>query len=299
MAGLYADIPGTLFALDQDGSVVKWRNYTLATSWTDITGSIAEALKVNTANFINLLSPGNAQSEYVQVSVAFPEARDVNGIYTHLGVADGGQTGINYAWDYSMDTSDGTDGTWTPFTVTYSSLGQHDQSSDVSKPYYRSDIASVALTNVKGLRVRYNCTYPWSMTYRMYVFHIYGNRPIIGVDRLSFWNPSSDQALGAAYLDFGDIAQGSSVTRQFRIKNLSSTLTANGITVDVSDIQPEYSGTGIQLSTDNTTFQSSITIGNLAPGAISAILYVRRSVPVSETPSQRNARLLANATTWS
>lgn len=299
MAGLYADIPGTLFALDQDGSVVKWRNHTLATSWTDITGSIAEALKVNTANFISTLSPGNAQSEYVQIAIAFPEARSISGIYSHLGVADGGQTGVNYTWEYSTDTSDGTDGTWTTFTVTYASLGQHDQSSDSSKPYYRSDIAAVSLTNVKGLRVRYNCSYPWSMTYRIYVMHIYGSRPLTGVDRLAFWNPSSDQALNAAYLDFGDIAQGISTTRQFRIKNISGTLTANTITVDVSDIQPEYSGTGIQLSTDNVTYQSSISIGNLAPGAISSTLYVRRSVPPAETPSQRNARLLANAASWS
>lgn len=299
MAGLYADIPGTLFALDQDGSVVKWRNYTLATSWTDISGSIAEALKPTTANFINLLAPGNAQSEYCQVSFAFPEPRTINGIYAHFGTNDGGQGVVNFTWEYSTDTSDGTDGTWTTFTATFNNFGQHDQIGDSSKPYYRSDIAAVSLANVKGLRVRFNCTYPWNQTFRMFVVHIYGSRPLSGVDRLSFWNPSSDQALTAAYLDFGDIAQGSTQTRQFRIKNISGSLTANNITIAVSDILPEYTGTGIQLSTDNVTYQSSIGIGNLAPGAISSTLYVRRAVPVAETPTQRNARLLANAATWS
>lgn len=299
MAGLYADIPGTRFALDQDGSVMKYRNFTTASSWTDVTGSIGEALKANTANYIGMMTPGNANAEYCQVVVAFPEARDINGLYLHGGFNDGSPNAQSFTWEYSTDTTDGTDGTWTTFTVTFSYLGNHDQAGDSSKPYYRSDIATVSLTNVKGIRVRWNSSHSWGVQYRLFVWHIYGYRPLTGVDRLAFWNPSTDQALNAAYLDFGDIAQGSVVTRQFRLKNISSSLTANTITVAVSDLLPEYTGTGIELSTDNTTFQSSIGIGNLVPGAISSTLYVRRSVPAAETTTQRQARLLADAASWS
>lgn len=299
MAGLYADIPGTRFALDQDGSVMKHRNFTTAGAWTDVTASIGEVLKVNTANFIGMMTPGNANTEYCQVAVAFPEARDITGLYLHGGFNDATPNAQSFTWEYSTDTTDGTDGTWTAFTATFTYMGNHDQIGDSSKPYYRSDIATVSLLGAKGIRIRWNSSHAWSVQYRLFVWHVYGNRPLTGVNRLAFWNPTSDQALGAAYLDFGDIAQGTSVTRQFRIKNISGTLTANTISVAVSDLLPEYTGTGIELSTDNTTYQASIAIGNLAPGIISPVLYVRRTVPAAETPTQRQARLLATAASWS
>lgn len=299
MAGVYADIPGTRFALDQDGSVMKYRDYTASSAWTDVTASLSEAQKVNTANYINMLFPGNANANYNQFAIAFPEARTINGLYLHAGFNDGTPQAQNFTWEYSTNTTDGTDGTWTTFTVTFSFFGSHDQSGDSPKPYYRSDIATVSLSNVKGIRARWQSSHSWGVQYRVYVFHVYGSRPTTGVDRLAFWHPSSDQALGAAYLDFGDIAQGTSVTRQFRLKNLSSSLTANTITLQVSDLLPEYTGTGLQVSTDNTTYQSSVNVGNLAPGVISGTLYVRRTVPGAETTTQRQARLLAAAASWS
>lgn len=297
MAGVYADIPGTRFALDQDGSVVKWRNFTTGSSWTDVTSSIAETQRVNTANLLEL-GTGDA-SHLGQLAIAFPEPRSVSGLYVHLGFVNGGQPVNTSAFEYSTDTTDGTNGTWSSFTATFANPTAHDQGSDVSKPYYRSDIAALSLTNVKGIRIRWSSSWNGAGNHRVYVCHMYGSRPTTGVDRLAFWHPSSDQALGAAYLDFGDIAQGTSVTRQLRLKNLSGTLTANTITLQVSDLLPEYTGTGLQVSTDNVTYQNSVNIGNLAPGAISSTLYVRRSVPAAESTTQRHARLLANAASWS
>jgi len=295
MAGTYADIPGTRFALDQDGTVLKYRNYTTSSAWTDVTGSTAEIQKVNTANYIDT---GLGAFQSAQFAFAFPEARTINGAYIHGG--SGGNAVVsmaNLAWDYSTDTTDGTDGTWSSMTVTFANIAQHNTTSGVSKPYYRSDIATLAINNVKGVRVRFDGQNFGSP--RLCVLHLYGTRPTASVDRLAFWHPSSDQAIGVAALDFGDIAQGTSVTKQFRVKNLSSSLTANTITVQVSDLLPEYTGTGLQVSTDNVTYQNSVNIGNLSSGVISSTLYVRRTVPGAETTTQRQARLLANAASWS
>lgn len=297
MAGVYADIPGTRFALDQDGSVMKWRNFTTGSAWTDVTGSIAESQKVSTGTSISLLN-ANISSNYTQVVVAFPEARSIAGIYCHLGYT-GDRASTNYTWEYSTNTTDGTDGSWTTFTVTFGSIGQHDNTSDNSKPYYRSDIATLSLSNVTGIRVRWFGGVNTGEISQIYVLHIYGSRPDVVVDRLAFWHPSSDQVIGHAALDFGDIAQGTSVTRQFRLKNLSGTLTANSITLQVSDLLPEYGGTDLEVSTDNVVYQSSVNIGNLASGAISSTLYVRRTVPGAASTTQRHARLLANAASWS
>lgn len=297
MAGVYTDIPGTRFALDQDGTILKWRDYTTSTTWADISASLSETQKVNTANYIDIATPSG--NDFVQFVVAFPEARTISGIFLHGGWSATNITTQSPAWEYSTDTTDGTDGTWAATTVTFTNYGQHDQGSDNPKPYYRSDIATLALSNVKGLRMRWNGAANWSSNARIFVLHIYGSRPNTGVDRLDFWHPTTDQEIGAAALDFGDMTQGTSATRQFRLKNLSGTLTANTITVQVSDLLPEYSGTGVQLSTDNVTFQSSVSIGNLAPGVISSVLYVKRTVAATETTTQRQARLLANAASWS
>lgn len=297
MAGVYADIPGTRFALDQDGSVMKWRNFTTSSAWTDVSGSLVETQKVTTANYAAVGS-NPATANHHQVAIAFPEARSINGIYAHLGFNVATVTPQNLTWEYSTDTTDGTDGNWSTFTVTFNALASHDEVGDSSKPYYRSDVATVSLSNVKGIRVRWNGNNGSTWDYRIYVLHIYGSRPITGVDRLAFWNPSTDNALTAAYLDFGDIAQGTSVTRQFRIKNISGSLTANSISIAVSDLLPEYGSGGIEVSSDNVTYASSINIGNLASGVISSVLYVRRTVPGAETTTQRHARLLANAASW-
>lgn len=292
MAGLYPDIPGTRFALDQDGSVMKWRDYTTSTSWTDVTASLSETQKVNTANYIDVATPSG--NDFVQFAIAFPEARNISGIFLHGGWSATNITTQSPAWEYSTDTTDGTDGTWAAMTVTFNSSGQHDQGSDSPKPYYRSDIATLALSNVKGLRIRWNGAANWSSNARIFVMHIYGTRS--GSNRVAFWDPSADQALTPAYLDFGDIAQGSSVTRQFRIKNLSAQ-TANGVVVSVSDLLSEFGG-NIQVSLDNVTYSSSINIGNLTTGVISSLLYIKRTVPAGETPTQHSARLLVNATSW-
>lgn len=297
MAGIYADIPGTRFALDQDGTVMKWRNFTTGSAWTDVSGSLVEAQKATAATFIAVGSDP-AVANYHQIAIAFPEARSINGIYTHLGFNVATVIPQNLTWEYSTDTTDGTDGSWSTFAVTFSMFSSHDEVGENNKPYYRSDIATVSLSNVKGIRVRWNSNNSSTWEYRVYVLHIYGSRPITGVNRLAFWNPSTDNALTAAYLDFGDIAQGTSVTRQFRIKNISGTLTANSISVAVSDLLPEYGSGGVEVSTDNVAYASSINIGNLASGVISSTLYVRRTVPGAETTTQRHARLLANAASW-
>jgi hypothetical protein len=295
MAGVYADIPGTRFALDQDGTVFKWRNFTTGSAWTDVTGSLAEIQKVNAANYVDI--PVNSL-QYPQLVMAFPEARSINGLYVHFGGASDNRVNVaNFTWEQSSDTTDGTDGTWSTFTVTFANFSQHDNVNDAVKPFYRSDIATVSLTNVKGIRVRYNDPV-YGATTRLLIFHVYGSRPTTGVNRLAFWHPTLDQAISAAYLDFGDTPQGTVITRQFRVKNLAAALTANSVSVAASDLLPEYTAGELQVSTDNTTYANSIDIGNLNASTISSVLYVRMTVPGAESPSQRSARLLVTASSW-
>lgn len=297
MAGVYPDIPGTRFALDLDGTVMKWRDLTAGGAWNDVSSSIVNTQAVTTSNYIACTTASRGGSS--QITVAFPEARSLNGVYLHAGT-DNKESTVVSAWSYSTDTTDGTDGTWTNFSVVFNDYTSHDNATESSKPYYRSDIAPMSLTNVKGLRVNIamNDTFA-SYTSQIYTLHLYGSRPATGVDRLAFWHPTLDQVIDPAALDFGDIPQGTSNTLEFRVKNLSSSKQANGVSVDISDIKPEYDSGNMQLSTDNNTFASSLNLGNMTAGAVSAIVYVRRTVPSTQDPGLRFARLIADATSWS
>lgn len=289
MAGIYADIPGTRFALDQDGSVAKLRNISTGSAWADITVSVSAVMDTGNDDFIDLAGIG--EDHTWEMSVAFPEPRTLNGLFCTYAAGAGGEQAPTFY--YSLDTTDGTDGTWTVFTgptrmVTAGTL----------RPFYRSSIGTFGpLISVKGVRWRQGHVNNFGSFHRIYCFHLYGSRPMTGVDRLAFWNPTTDQALTAAYLDFGDHPQGTVTTRQFRIKNISSTQSANTITVIANDLDNEFGG-NLKVSTDNSTYLSSISIGNLASGLISPILYVRRTVPATESAIQRSARLLANAGSW-
>ena len=295
MAGVYPDIPGTRFALDKDGTVAKRRDYTAQSDWTDVTSSLVNIQTVSTSSHVAMTLADDIN--YSEISFAFPEARTVSGLYVHAGSTSSGFMVQEYRWEYSQDTTDGTDGTWTSFTTDFSFFDQHRSNGHSSKPYYRSDIAPVSLTNVKGIRFRFYTRY--NTTARLFVLHIYGSRPTSGVDRLAYWHPTLDQAISPSALDFGDIPQGDSGTRQVRVHNLSGSQTANDVSVSVNDVLPEYDTGDLQLSSDNSTFVSSLSLGNLSPGATSPIIYIRRTVPAAQTPGLRNARLITEATSWS
>lgn len=297
MAGLYPDIPGSRFALDQDGSVMSWRNYSIASAWTNVTGSIAQSQKPTVADYIQLGASTVHYSIYMQIAVGFPEPRTVNGLYLHTGYDNGGIGTGNFTWEYSTDTTDGTDGTWTSVAVTFAYMAQHSSSAGTSYPYYRSDIGLVSLNNVTGIRVRWSGTGGYDYLSRLYVLHIYGQRPSSGINSLCFWDPSADQAVDHAYLDFGDAAQGEILTRQLRVKNLSGSLTANNITLSVNDLLGQFNP-GLELSTDGTSYTPSINIGNLASGSVSGNFYIRRTVPAAASTTQRSASLIANAASW-
>lgn len=290
MAGVYPDIPGTRFALDQDGSVAKYRNITSGSGWTDVSGSLSAIVDAVNEDYVDVV--GIAEDQTWEFSLAFPEARTLNGIFLASAAGAGGTTGNTYY--YSNDTTDGTDGTWATFTGP-----NWVDTSATLKPYYRSTLTAFgAMNNIKGVRWRQTHANNSTSWHRIYCLHVYGSRPLTGVDRLAFWHPTLDQALTAAYLDFGDHPQGTVTTRQFRIKNISATLTANSTTVNVSDLDNEFNS-NLLVSTDGSSFASSINIGNVTPGTISSVLYVRRTVPGAETATQRVARLLSTAASWS
>ncbi len=111
-------------------------------------------------------------------------------------------------------------------------------------------------------------------------------------DVLSLWQARGDAALST--LALGDVPAGSSADTQFRVKNLSSVLTATGV-------QLTFTGSAageLWLSADGQRFAASVSIGNLRPGSASPIVTLRRVTPAAAAAGEHSATLQLLATSW-
>lgn len=279
MAGLYADVPGHRFAYDLDGTYV---------SMDPINGGAYTAIDaglLNDESTDGVATFGFRQSGNRRIAFAFPELRDITGAYVYYT----GNIGTT-RFDYSTNTTDGSDGTWT----TGPSIGGG--WSGRLYPESRSSIFPISSINgIKGLRLYVTIDGDYQ-SQTLYSVHIYGLiSPTQSLERLEWWDPTLNQQVNKAALDFGDVAQGVVSTKQVRLKNLSPTKTAGTVTIsaDNSAGGETLLATGMTFSADNTTYSNTITIASIAPSAISPIIYVRRTVGAAEPASIRFARIQA------
>jgi hypothetical protein len=288
MAGFYNDVPAQRFALDIDGTVFK----TLDSAKTTLTDAqTASTLISDTdSDFYQVTTEAEAGRYFV---VIFPELRDLIGYFIVLS-----GTGLTpFDLDWSSDTTDGMDGTWTNATTSWT------YSTSIS-PTYRTQINSQPLPGIKALRFGCKSINTGNFTndvFNIQLMHLYGS--ITGgqnPDRLRFWHASLDQEAGPAYFDFGDNPVGTNKVIQFRVRNNSATKTANSI--DLAKASASYAdvATGLSFSNDGSTYSATLNIGDLAPGATSSIIYLKRTFDPSETTSvPKEGRITGTASTWS
>ncbi len=200
----------------------------------------------------------------------------------------------NRTSEYSTDTTDGFDGTWTAFP-----------NNSQSNPANHIDDTSEFVTPVAGVRgVRYGYSVTQTTLDRqLYRFlHLYGI-PEGSVDRLALWHPTLDEPLAGDAFDAGITEQGTLLTDSFRVKNLAASATANTVEVaihvyDNSDSTPAQS-TWVELSDDGSTFGATVALGNLAAGAISDVLTLRRDVPAAASVGALACHVRATPASWS
>lgn len=285
MAGSYPDVPEYRFAYDLDGSAIV--HYANTGTGLITTASSTVRSYVNRsvigANVTQRIDIGSNSGWAV---IMFPETRSISGYFisTYDTVPSGGRT-----LETSVDTTNGQDGTW---VTRESSYVRHDGRNLESTPYYRTAINAVSWPEIKAIRFRF---YAY-----VYTLHLYGTiSQDQSPDRLRVIDLSENDI--SAQLDFGNVAQRASITRQFKLKNNSSSLTANNITVSLdttSDTNPSLIGQ-YQVSNDNVAFANAINIGNLAPETDSATLYVRMNAAANAQLGPWTARIIAHAVSWS
>lgn len=288
-------VPGHRFAYDIDGTYVS-RTPQWGGTFTALDPAVINDEDNDYHEFFGYRVAGGI---WVEVAFAFPEPRDLLGYYIRWGGSDNASNRI-YT---SVDTTDGSNGTWVnqqEWDQPVGGIYQGGGSAQALTPYYRTNILTCNYAGIRGVRFRFTEPSDW-WTGRLWNLHLYGYvSPTQSLDRLEYWDPTINQQAAKDALNFGDTVQGSTYTKQIRVKNLSNSKTASNVVMSADNAAGGGTelATAIQFSLDNTTYAPTLDIGNLTPGQVSPIVYVRRVVGLSEPPAIRSARVIATPATF-
>lgn len=293
MAGTYPDPPGPRIAYDRDGTAIFVLDPTLTTA-TAQANSVNQALNDEDTSGTSYLRLN--QSQYALF--LFPQPMNL----THWAIWN--QTTINHQSGInrfeipaavSTNSTNGIDGTWTAITTP--------EPLNTNKATMRTNITSISANGVVALRFQRDTYSGTNSGFDFYAIHLYG-KPAATSDRLEFWHPTLDQPLSdtPAYFDYGDVARGSgAITKDFRIKNLSTSLTANTITVGCearTDASPTYVSQ-TEFRYNGGSFAATTSLNTLAPSTISQTFSVRLTTTGSSALSLWSQRYYASAASWS
>src|SRR3990172_1962642 len=288
MAGSYPDAPSRRLAWDVDGTVAWGRILTL--SPTELTLTIKQEL--NDEDGITPGSLGLVQG-LGQWAWIFPELRDIVGMYLNYQ-----QSSPSRLVEYSTDSTDGINGTFVtaiadlPGAYNSASLGI---GADVYATY-RTKVHTFAsmLSSIRVLRLTTTYDKSGADDAQPYAIHLYG---VISAaqtpDRLLF----IDQVTGLEFtkpLDWGDIPRGVTIDHEIKIKNNSSTLTAN---TNLLDFESLYltSDTWYTIKETGGSFATTLSIASIAPGVTypsgANVITIRLIVAATQSLGLQVARL--------
>jgi len=276
MAGFFPDVPAARIPYDRDGSSA----YQVVESTGAIvsTASAAQMKALNNEGTDGWVSIGNGQS----LILFFAQPMTIS--HHFIDTFGGGTPTIKY----SLDATNPSDGTWTLWG---------NLSPGGSGSAYRTAIRNLGtVSGVKAVRL-VMASGPSSPT----MFHIYGT-PTASSDRLELWHPTLDQPLSQtpAWLDYGDVPRTTVVTKSFRIKNLSSTLTASTITVGAeapTDTSPTYVSQ-TEFSYNGGAYGATAALPSLAATSISQVFTSRLTTSASTVVGPWCQRYYATAASW-
>lgn len=285
MAGNYPDAPSWRMAIDRDGT----QGY-LITPANVVTQLTAENLITLNDEADGSVTVSSAVGALGTLMLIFPELRDIDGYHVNAATTNGA---INYVVEVSANTTNGIDGTWTQ-------IGSGSQTENPVVPGFRSVSASTQLA-MRAIRFRLTSA-SGTGSGRLRAFHVYGEpAPDENPDRLALWHPTLDERVTPAYFDWGNVPRSSSGDRLFRVKNLSPTLTALSVRVAMealTDGSPSVPGQH-SLSYGGGSFLAQVNVGDIAPGAISGPVTLRRITPSNAQLGLWAFRVFAEATSWS
>lgn len=280
MAGSYPDVPGHRIPYDRDGSTKAIINVT-----DGIVTATNQHVNYEVVNVIGLNATANSKT--YAYGILFPQPMDIVGYFLDMFWTGNNTEFFNPELvQTSTNTTNLIDGTWTNSTLV---------TNNASKENQRNLITSLVRNGVVGIRARVVAHNVGAGRQDIEMFHIYG-KPSSAALKLRFWEPVLDQEIRPAHFDFGDVARNTRLGPvQFRIKNPYPTLTAHSVSLTreaLTDTAPANVA-AYEFSDDNVAWSDSLLLGDLSPGEITPVLYVRRTTPAGAVTSLWNVRFVA------
>ncbi len=293
MAGTYDDAPGARMGWDADGSLLFAAEIAIGSHTVGMSPGkpwdVATQQEKENVNDENHLSDWALSGNDFLSCLIFPETRDIDGVFfASPNLSNGGS-------DYSQDTTNGIDGSWT--TMSYTGF-DWDFDED-----YRDNIDAQALTGVRCVRWFNSAT-----SIDLAAMHIYGSMASGSTpDRIIFLDEASGLEFGQStddisIMDFGDRPRGSIIDFEFRLRN-NSTVAGNNLTATTIALTREalegVMDTWMTYDEAGGGFMTSETVTSLAPETNSALLTLRLDVDPAASLFVWAARTKVAVTTWS
>ncbi len=286
--GIYNAAPSRRMAWDSDGSVVlrsESDNNGTGPSpggfgsipWSE--ASSGERINGNDedpSSVLRTVQAAGVANAHLMVAILFPEPRELDAMY----VVATATTPANFWMYYSLDTTNGVDGTWINTAVP--------RDTDLSLDHYRDNITTIGVSGVKGIKGNLGGTNTNDfISFR--TIHIYGGiSPGETPDRILFLDTEDADNAFTQVLDFEEVPRGQTQTRTYKLKNNSSTKTINTIQITAEDLYLN-AGDWYEFS-DSGAFQGTLAIGNLGPGA-TQLITLKQIIPDAETLSVQAGRI--------
>lgn len=294
MAGAYPDLLSHRMLVDVDGAVAH-----------TISGGVRTELMPSELAILNsegtdVLGPTTDVEQYL---MAFPDLRDISGLYLGFVQADPADW-IDVTVEGSSDTYTGLDGTW---STVYDTNRVSDGSSvgwwgHTAPGDYRRYIRAISpVTGLRALRVVVTPQTPGTTAWSLQAMHVYGaisagQNP----HRLEIGDPVLDQRVAPGHFDWGNVPLGSSADKTFRVRNLSPYKRAEGVVVSVealTDADPSAAAQHL-LSYGGSAYAATVTIPAIAPGARSGLVTLRRITPSTAATGPWALRVRGLPTSW-
>jgi len=261
-------MPSRLLPIDADGTVVGQSvssGGTINPVSSYPTAGVVVAWVNATTTAVNGGQTDNGHSNTVETFLFFPEQRTIlGGIFSNQ--VDFSAT-VNLV-DGSNDTTNGADGTWETASFPSGLPGSLGSTSTI----WRTGVMPCTFTGAKQT-VRLRSAASGGNVTGLGAIHLYGVK-FAGQtpDDILFLDGDTTFAEYTVDKDFGDRPLGTTVVKQFKLKNSSATLTANTIVVTCNDAD-------FAISNDGVTYGTTFTVTSLGAGVSSAVFYIRNTTP--------------------
>jgi hypothetical protein len=294
----YPVIPYRRIPYDIDGTSVGYR-----VEQNKLSGTSALGLGVSkwlaSADMVNLNSYKKSKlifeigsysftSLYGNIAMwfVFPEERNVAGFVGLFGTSTIDNTLVlphGCVVQGSRDSTNGMDGTWETASLTGLNYS-------FGTDAWRYITKTSFSTPIKAFRIIFYVNNNQYYATALYGFHLYGSKATGQTpDDIIFCDQDGVEI--TSDVDWGDVSEGTTQTKSFYIKNVS-TKTANNINIDITS-------DNFTIGTNQATWGTSVNIATLAPGQISQPLYTKLTLPVAPTPLlPKSERAIVTVTSW-